>query len=110
MDSTLLNIKHYVPDHLASRDSGGFQDQCKKWKNEYFWICSIVPTAMIVKSSMMFSCLLLCVVVFCSEIGFKTWIFLCMALFCGFCINQQKLIVNCVMTNKKAQNKRMRSV
>ena len=36
-----------------------------------FLICSIVPTTMIVKSSMMFSCLLLCVVMFCSDIDLK---------------------------------------
>ena len=70
MDSTLLNIKHNVPDFLTWEDSGGFQDQCKKWKNEDFWIYSIIPTTIIVKSFMMFSCLLLCVVLLCSEIGF----------------------------------------
>ena len=32
---------------LHSRDSGGFQDQWKNEKNEDFWICSIIPTAMI---------------------------------------------------------------
>ena len=62
----------YQVHFLKPRDSGGFQDQCKKWKNEDFGIGSIIPTTMIFKSFILFSCLFLCAVVLCSEIGFKT--------------------------------------
>ena len=47
---------------LHSRDSGGFIDQWKNEKNEDFWICSIIPTAMIFLSFMLFSNVLHCFV------------------------------------------------
>ena len=59
----------------------------KNAKNEDFFISSIISTAVEFLSFMLFSYLLQCVIVICNEIGFKSCVFQCMALFLRFCVN-----------------------
>ena len=70
LDSTLLDMKHYVPDFLTSYILEIPVVFKTNVKHEEFWICSIIPKETIFKSFLLFSFLLHIFIVTSSEIGF----------------------------------------
>ena len=70
LDSTLLDMKHYVPDFLTSYILEIPVVFKTNVKNIEFWICSIIPKETIFKSFLLLSFLLHIFIVTSSEIGF----------------------------------------